>query len=99
MFLRTLVPKATETDVDTFAKKLIDISISLKDAMVKEQAIYRCYFFDNGVAFDSGWMKVAPGAAEKGKVKLSTFPGLRRFNMTDGRRQFVPVVKASTDLE
>jgi len=98
MFLRILVPKTPETDLDTFARKLIDTSILLKDAMVKEQAIYRCYFFDNGVPFDSEWMKVAPGAAEKGKVRLSAFPGLRRFIMIDGRREFVPVVKAWTEL-
>jgi hypothetical protein len=98
-FLCILLPKTSKKENDTFARKLVETSISLKDAMVKEQAIYRCYFFNSGTPFDSEWMKVAPGVEENGKVKLSTFPGLQRFNITESQRGFIPVVKASTDLE
>ena len=98
-FLHILVPKTSQKELETFAKKLVETSISLKDAMVKEQAIYRCNFFNNGTPFNAEWMKVATGAEEKGKVKLTTFPGLRRFNVADGRREFIPVVKVCTDLE
>jgi hypothetical protein len=98
-FLRILVPKTPQREIETFAKQLVERSIALKDAMVREQAIYRCDFFNSGTPFDSEWMKVAAGAEEKGKIKLTTFPGLRRFNVTDGRREFVSIVKAWTDLE
>jgi hypothetical protein len=98
-FLCILLPKTSQKEVESFVKELVARSIALKDAMVKEQAIYRCDFFSSGTTFNSEWMKVATGAEEKGKVKLTTFPGLRRFNVTDGKREFVPVVKAWTDLE
>jgi hypothetical protein len=97
--LRILVPNTPQKEIEVFARQLVERSIALKDAMVKEQAVYRCDFFNSGTAFDSEWMKVSAGAEEKGKVKLTTFPGLRRFNVTEGKREFVPVVKAWTDLE
>jgi hypothetical protein len=97
--LRIIVPKTPQKEIEVFVKQLVDRSIALKDAMVEEQAIYRCDFFNSGTAFDSEWMKVSAGAEEKGKVKLTTFPGLRRFNVTDGKREFVSVVKAWTDLD
>jgi hypothetical protein len=98
-FLRILLPKTREDETENFAQRLVEKAVVLKDAMVNEQAIYRSVFFSSGAGFDAEWMKVAGGAEEKGKVKLTTFPGLRRFNVADGRREFVSVVKACTDLE
>ena len=67
--------------------------------MTEEQAIYRCYFCDNGGPYDKDWMEIASGENPVGKMSMCTFPGLRRFTMHNGKKEFVPVVKATTKLE
>ena len=67
--------------------------------MTEEQAIYRCYFLDNGQRFDKDWMEIAAGENPVGNVSMCTFPGLRRFTMHNGKKEFLAVVKATTKLE
>lgn len=67
--------------------------------MTEEQAVYRCYFCDNGESFDGDWMAIASGEKPAGQVTMCTFPGLRRFTQKNGQKEFVPVVKATVKLD
>lgn len=67
--------------------------------MTEEQAVYRCYFRDQGQRYDNDWMEVATGEKPDGKVAMCTFPGLRRFTLKNGEKQFVIVVKATVKLD
>ena len=78
---------------------LMDKSIALRTAMTEEQAIYRCYFYDHGESFDGEWVEIASGEKPVGKITMCTFPGLRRLTMNEGKKQFMPIVKATAKLD
>lgn len=99
LVLRVLLPTTPAETIQNFATKVVDKSISLRKAMTEEQAVYRCYFFDNGERFDDDWMEIATGEKPVGKVTMCTFPGLRRFTLNKGQKEFVAVVKATIKLE
>ena len=97
--LQLLLPTTPPETIHNFVTKVVDKSISLRTAMTEEQAVYRCYFSDHGERYDDNWMEVASGENPVGKVTMCTFPGLRRFTLKNGKKEFVTVVKATVKLD
>lgn len=96
--LEPLLPNVETQKLRSFANGVLDESISLKAAMVEEQAIYRSYFSVSGAQFDAEWMEIPEGEHPSGRVAMCMFPGLRRFTTKDGSREFIPVVKSRVKL-
>ena len=69
--------------------------------MTEEQAIYRCYFQDNGDIFrERSTTQISSGEEESGNVLICMFSRLRRFTIKRGsRRGFITVVRATVTLE
>lgn len=99
VILRLLLPNNLEEKLQNFSTKIMDKSIALRTAMTEEQAIYRCYFYDHGESFDGEWVEIASGEKPVGKITMCTFPGLRRLTMNEGKKQFMPIVKATAKLD
>src|SRR5436190_22924696 len=68
--LHLLLPKASEGDILKAASKFITKAIALKTAMIKEQAVYQCYWAYSGDQFDIDAMDIAD--EERGPVYLCT---------------------------
>src|SRR5436190_20047638 len=66
--LSKLYPASPEKRILMFITKVVDKSISLRNAMTEEQAIYRCYFQDNGDIFERLTTQIASGEQESGNV-------------------------------
>jgi hypothetical protein len=95
-----LFPASPEAKVRAFVTKVVDKTISLRNAMSEEQSIYRCFLPDNGDTFDDSIFQVETGEKAKGNILLCMFPGLRRLNIgLDQKKGFVIVVKAIVKLE
>jgi hypothetical protein len=99
LLLRLLLPNTSSEKIQNFAVQIVDKAISLRREMTEEQAIYRFDFCDNGDEFDDNWMEVSTGETPMGKVIMCTFPGIRRFTVSDQKRKFVVVVKTMTKLD
>src|SRR5271170_5732700 len=96
--LRRLLPFTPDEKLTTFARKIFDKAISLKDAMTQEQAIYRSSMAWSGNRFEERWQKVEEGESVHGMVLMCTHPSLERVNLQDGGSR-VSVVKASVKLD
>lgn len=96
--LELLSSKPDSSKIEKFVTKVVDKTVALRTMMAQEQAIYQCYFVDSGESFDGGWVGLDYGDEPKSKVVMCTFPGLRRFTVRDGKREFIAVVKATAML-
>lgn len=97
LLLCILVPNAQDK-VQSLVVKSVDKATSLRIAMTEEQAIYRCYFCNNGDLFDKDWMNDPTEETANGRISMCTFPGLRRFIVKNETREFIAVVKATTKV-
>lgn len=100
--LRALLSNSKEERLKSFAAKTMDKTIRLRNAMTKEQAIYRCSFVDYGEKFDKSLIQVAPGEDEAGLVVMCLFPGLHCLTLDDDGEpefKFIPIVKATAKSE
>jgi hypothetical protein len=104
--LRDLLPSSEKQRIEIFVTRIVDNTISLKNAMTTEQAVYRSIFPNYGDEFDERIAQTVSGEDHVGRVMICTFPGLSRFtvHMPDESdrsmvRGFLTVVKAEVKLE
>ena len=98
--LGLLFPASSQEKLQAFVNRVVDKSISLRNTMTEEQAIYRCFFPNNGDPFDRSIAQTASGEQSTGGVLICVFPGLRRLTVSeDHKKEFVSVVKAVVKLE
>jgi hypothetical protein len=97
--LQPLSPDPNPEATLEFTTRLVDKAIALRTLMSEEQAIYRCYFVESGNRVDPQWIELAYGDKPNSTVIMCTYPGLRRFSMHDGKREFIPIVKATAMLK
>jgi len=100
IILRVLLPLSLKERIEAFAVKLVDKSISLRNAMTTEQAIYQCIFPNYGDVFDERTAETGSGEEPIGNVLICIFPGLKRFTVLKKMSgEFLTVVKAEVKLE
>jgi hypothetical protein len=101
ILIRALLPRTSDVDLKEFVTSIITKSVTLKNGMTEEQAVYRCYLVDKGDDFKETIMQVAVGEdpAEADHVLMCMFPGLRRLRLHEEEMRFVIVVKAIVKLE
>lgn len=97
--LRVLFPISSPEKVRAFATKVADKSISLRNAMTEEQAVYRCRFVNNEDSFDRSIAKAINDEKSMGTVMICLFPGLCRLRIGDNfKKEFITVVHAIIKL-
>jgi hypothetical protein len=96
--LRLLLPKTSDTALDSAAQKIVDKAVELKKAMTEEQALYRCFWIGCGFDFKDEFIEVAEEDGA-GRVLICTFPGLARIIKKDNQSSEIIVVKAGAILE
>src|SRR5271168_3384373 len=96
--LGQFLPAAPTDACTSFVKKVLDQAISLKKAMMEEQALFRVYWVECDGEFDDHLVEVVDDYTN-GKVMICTFPGLARFDKSDGEDTEHIVVKAHALLQ
>jgi len=96
--LGQFLPAAPADAHASFAKKAFDQALSLKKAMMEEQALFRVYWIDCDAEFDDHLVELVDEYTTS-KVMICTFPGLARFDKSDGEEAEHIVVKASALLK
>jgi hypothetical protein len=92
-----LLPGLHEDEINKAATKFVSKAVKLKGALTEEQAVYRCYWVNQGEHLDRGSLEFVEG--ETGPVYMCTFPGLVRTEKEGKNNLTFQVVKASAMLQ
>ena len=96
--LERLLPASAPQSRDDFARKIVDMALELKNAMMEELSLYRVFWINCDVKFDDDQMESVDDDP-KSRVFLCTFPGLARLDKVDGEEVNHIEVKASARLK
>ena len=97
MFCRIL-PRSKPKDIDSAVTTFVDKAIKLKDAMIEELAVYRCFLVDNGQRVDESCFEMSDEGCVSGLVFLCMFPGLQQIVIQDQKPEILTLVKADGEL-
>jgi hypothetical protein len=98
--LSLLLPPSPRIDelLHTMVTSIVDIAIPLANSMTEEQSIFRCEWVQCGDDPVEHVVDVVD-ETQSGKVYLCTFPGFWRVIRDDERVRWVPVRKATAELQ
>ena len=94
-----LLPMSKPKEIENGVVKFIMKAVDLKYKMTEEQAVYRCFFVDNGQRVDENFLKIPYEESIGFVVSLCTFPGLQRYVINESRIMRLTVVKADVELQ
>jgi hypothetical protein len=96
--LELLLPASTTQSREAFARKVFDMAVTLKRAMMEESSLYRVFWIDCDAAIHEDFINLVDDDPSSG-VLLCTFPGLARIDKVDGNEVEHIEVKASARLK
>jgi hypothetical protein len=97
--LELLLPASTAQSREAFARKVFDMTVAFKRAMMEESALYRVFWIDCDVAFHEDLVNLVDDDPTS-RILVCTFPGLARIDKVDGREEVKHIdVKASARLK
>ena len=96
--LKRLIPVSAPQSREDFARKVVDMALELKNAMMEELSLYRVFWIDCGVKFHDDLVELVDDTSAS-EVLLCTFPGLARTDKVDGKEVNHIEVKASARLK